>query len=311
VNLSSASQRHFAAAALLAAVVLAVIAGRADAADLRKAVFDPPTLTTEWALDSGDCAGSVAISDNPAVGPYGYFSGWHAEWDTGGCLTTSNARTFDRKGDRYYVAGHPLSPATYWVQVDSCRDSDFSGNYFCRASNVLSVHIPSAVAGTLSNVMGDVSVNGSPARDGTTLHYGDVVSTGSGATVTVNRSRGGELELREGTSLVPTGPTTARLRFGKAKAYPDGFFRMSGPNASGAADGGVFKLAVTRNATRDRTYSGSVAFSNTRGTKRTVVVEAGYQSTVRGSDPPTQPRRFQPPVGGSDRDELVRYGTGT
>jgi hypothetical protein len=128
--------------ALLLAVALATGAARADAATLSSAVFHPPTLTTKWLLDSGDCAGSVSISDSRKVDAYGFFSGWHVSWTTGNCLATANARTLNRRAGTYYVLGHPLPPATYYVQVRYCHDSDFSGNYYCRATNALSVRIP-------------------------------------------------------------------------------------------------------------------------------------------------------------------------
>jgi hypothetical protein len=133
------------AAALLVAVALQIAVPRAEAATLSSAAFHPPALTTQWMLDSGDCAGAISISSSPKVDAYGFFTGWHVAWATGNCLATSNARTLNRRAGTYYVLGHPLPPATYYVQVRYCHDSDSSGrqgNYYCRATNALSVRIP-------------------------------------------------------------------------------------------------------------------------------------------------------------------------
>jgi hypothetical protein len=133
------------AAALLAAIALQIVVPRAQAATLSSAAFRPPTLTTQWMLDSGDCASSVSLSNSPTVDAYGFFTGWHVTWGTGNCLATSNARAFGRKAGAYYVLGHRLRAGTYHVQLQYCHDSDFSkrrGNYYCRATNALSVRIP-------------------------------------------------------------------------------------------------------------------------------------------------------------------------
>jgi hypothetical protein len=297
VNLSSASRRHAAAAALLTAAVLIVMAARADAATMKSAAFRPPVLETKWALSSGDCAGSVSLSDSPSVDSYGFFSGWHATWGGNNCLATSNARELEVKSSTYQLLGHRLVPGIYYVQVEYCHDSDFSGshgNWFCRGSNVLGVRIPSPVAGTLSGVKGTVLVNGERARDTRPLYYGDELRTGAGSEATVDRSGGGELKLRAGTAFVPVGPASARLRAGKLKANVDRYLRVSTPNAAAAVTRGVFKLFARRSSSRDRTFDGTVAFGNTRGTRRTVEVRAGYESVVRGSNPPTAPARFSP-----------------
>jgi len=262
---------------------------------LRSAGLHPPRLTTTWTLDSGDCATAVSISDSASVGVYGYFSGWHAAWNADGCLSTSDTHAFDRKGDRYYAAGHALIPGTYYTQVEYCHDSDFSGpygNWYCRASNVLSFRIPSAVAGTLSHVTGNVFVNGKRARDPTTLHYGDKVRTGGAAGATIDLSRAGELGLRHDSKLIPTGPAAARLLSGKVRAHLDRSFRISSPNAGAVARRATLELVVTSSTTRERTYRGSAAFSNTTGSTRTVVVNAGYESRIHGSNPPTAPKPF-------------------
>lgn len=145
MNLSSTS-RHRASAALLTAVFLALGAARADAATLTNAVFDRPTLKTKWALDSGDCASVVSISRGRKVDSYGFFVRRHFTWAIGNCLAESSARTLAARNGVYRLRGHPLPPATYYVQVEYCHDSDFSkrGNYYCRGSNFTSVRIPRA-----------------------------------------------------------------------------------------------------------------------------------------------------------------------
>jgi hypothetical protein len=148
VNLSSASWRHAVAPALLTAVLLAVGVSRADGATLRSAAFSAPTLKTRWALDSGDCASVLSISRARKVDSYGYFTRRHFTWSVSNCLAVSNARTLTARAGTYYLRGHALPPATYYVQLQYCHDSDFSkrGNYYCRGSNVESVHIPGAAA---------------------------------------------------------------------------------------------------------------------------------------------------------------------
>jgi hypothetical protein len=129
---------------LVAAMALAV--APADAATLRAARFTPPTLTVRWALESGDCASLVSISPNPKVDSYGYFVGRHFTWSTGNCLATSDSRRLVARKGVYRLRGHALPPATYYLQVEYCHDSDLSkrGNYYCRGTNVKSVRIPRA-----------------------------------------------------------------------------------------------------------------------------------------------------------------------
>jgi hypothetical protein len=265
---------------------------RAHAATMSSAAFRAGALATKWTLDSGDCAGSVSISDSPAVDSYGFFTGWHAAWGGDNCLATSNVEPLDERAGTYSVQGHALPPGFYYAQVSYCRDSDFSGAFFCHASNSLTIRIPSPVAGTISHLTGKVLVDGTPVPAGTRLTYGDEVVTGAGARATVNLSGGAQVELGESTTLIPWKPASARIRSGRARATLTRFFRISSPNAAATASGGTFRLAVSRNWTRARTNDGSVAFSNTGGTQRTVNVAAGYESTVRGSNPPSAPRRF-------------------
>lgn len=281
-----------AAAAAASVAVAAIGVARTHAATLTSVRFASATLATKWAVDSGDCPGSVSISDSRAVDAFGYFSGWHASWDGGGCLATSNVKTFHEKDGTYRVAGHPLPAATYYVQVHYCHDSDVSGGYFCRGSDPLSVRITSAVAGTLSTLHGRVLVNGEPAHEGMTIKYGDEIGTAVGASATLNTSRGAALDLGESTTLIPGSPARARIRSGRVRVAADRFFRLSSPNAAAAVMGGIFRLAVSHGWTRERTHDGEVTFGNTNGTRRTVTVTAGHESTVRGSNPPTVPRRF-------------------
>jgi hypothetical protein len=284
--------RLLAVAALASFVVPAMGATRAHAITLTSAGFAAGTLTTKWNLDSGDCAGSVSISDTRDVDAYGFFAGWHLAWGGGNCLATSNVRSLGERAGTYYLQGHALPPAPYYMQIQYCHDSDFSGNYFCRASNPLRVRIPGAVAGTLSHLTGRVLVAGGRARTGTTIKYGDEVTTYPAASATVDLAGGSVLTLGGSSTLIPRSPARARIRSGTVVASLDRSFRISSPNAAATVPAGVFKLAVSRHWTRDRTHDGSVAFSNTRGTRTTVNVEKGYQSTVRGSNPPTVPRRF-------------------
>lgn len=295
MNLSSALRRQ-AATALLAAIVLAVGVTRADAATLSSAVFNPPTLTTQWMMESNDCAGSVSLSDSRAVDANGFFSGWHVRWDGGGCLATSNAKTFTRRAGAYYVLGNALPAATYYVQVQYCHDSDVSGaggGWYCRGTNARRVDIPAVgPAGTLSDREGGVLVNGKPAADATVVHYGDEVRTASGASATLSFSGGGKLEITENSVLIPESATWAKLLSGRIRAHLDRPYRISTPRAVAVVRGTAFGLTVTEGATRERTYRDSVAFSNTTGKKRTVTVKEGYESIVRGSNPPTKPQRF-------------------
>jgi hypothetical protein len=133
-------------AALLVST-MALAAAPADAATMRSAAFDAPTLTTRWALESGDCASVVSISASRKVDSYGYFVRRHFTWATGNCLATSNARRLTARNGIYYLRRHALPPDTYYLQVSYCHDSDLSkrkGNYYCRGSNALPVRIPSA-----------------------------------------------------------------------------------------------------------------------------------------------------------------------
>jgi hypothetical protein len=134
------------AVAMLLSATVALAATPADAATVRSASFDPPTLTTRWALDSGDCASVVSISRARAVDSYGYFTRRHFTWATGNCLAVSNVRTLTVRDGIYHLRGHALPPAAYYVQIQYCHDSDFSkrGNYYCRGSNAVSVRIGSA-----------------------------------------------------------------------------------------------------------------------------------------------------------------------
>ena len=134
------------ATTLLAAAALAIAAPQADAATVSSAAFRAPTLKTRWALDSGDCASVVSISRARKVDSYGFFTRRHYTWSVGNCLALSNAKTLAVKDGVYHLRGHPLPPATYYVQIQYCHDSDLPkrGNYYCRGSNAVSVRIPSA-----------------------------------------------------------------------------------------------------------------------------------------------------------------------
>jgi hypothetical protein len=133
-------------AALLAAAILAAGVACADAATLHSTAFRAPTLTTRWALESGDCASVVSISRARKVDSYGFFARRHYTWSIGNCLALSNAKTLTARDGIYYLRRHALLPATYYVQIQYCHDSDLPkrGNYYCRGSNFMSVRIPSA-----------------------------------------------------------------------------------------------------------------------------------------------------------------------
>ena len=118
--------------ALLAVAALMIGVAQANAAILSSAAFKAPTLRTQWVLDSGDCASVVSISRARKVDSYGYFTRRHYTWSV--------------KDGVYYLRAHALPPATYYVQLQYCHDSDLPkrGNYYCRGSNAVSVRIPSA-----------------------------------------------------------------------------------------------------------------------------------------------------------------------
>jgi hypothetical protein len=132
--------------ALLAVAALMIGVAQANAAILTSAAFKAPTLRTQWVLDSGDCASVVSISRARKVDSYGYFTRRHYTWSVGNCLALSNAKTLTVKDDVYHLRAHALPPATYYVQLQYCHDSDLPkrGNYYCRGSNAVSVRIPSA-----------------------------------------------------------------------------------------------------------------------------------------------------------------------
>jgi hypothetical protein len=134
------------AVTLLAVAALGIGAVTADAATLGSASFRAPILKTRWALDSGDCASVVSISRARKIDSYGYFTGRHYTWSTGNCLALSNARTLTVRDGVYHLRGHALPPATYYLQIQYCHDSDLPkrGNYYCRGSNFMSVRLPSA-----------------------------------------------------------------------------------------------------------------------------------------------------------------------
>ncbi len=131
---------------LLAVAALTIGVAQANGATMSSAAFSAGAIKTRWALDSGDCASVVSISRSRNVDSYGYFTGRNVTWATGNCLSVTNIRTLDRRGGVYYLRGNRLPPATYYLQLQYCHDSDFSkkGNYYCRGTNVRSVRIPSA-----------------------------------------------------------------------------------------------------------------------------------------------------------------------
>jgi hypothetical protein len=133
---------------LLAAAALATGAASSEAATLSSATFRASTLKTRWALESGDCASVVSISRARKVDSYGYFTRRHYTWSVGNCLATSNAKALTVKDGVYHLRAHRLPPATYYVQLQYCHDSDLPkrGNYYCRASNVKSLRIPAPAA---------------------------------------------------------------------------------------------------------------------------------------------------------------------
>jgi hypothetical protein len=194
------------------------------------------------------------------------------------------------------VLGHPLPAGSYFVQLQYCHDSDVSGvsgGWYCAGTNVRRVDIPAVGrAGTLTDLEGHVLVNGKPATDVAIVHYGDEVRTARGASATLTLSGGGELEIAESSVLLPESATWAKLPSGRVGARLEGRYRIFSPTAVAVVRGSAFGLTANETATRERTYRGSVAFSNTEGRKRTVTVKQGYESIVRGSDPPTKPRRF-------------------
>lgn len=133
-------------AGLLAALALVLGAASADAMTLKSAAFRAPALKARWALDSGDCTTVASISRSRKVDSYGFFVRRHYSWGIGNCLAESTARALVARDGVYHLRGHALPPDTYYLQVQYCRDSDFSkrGNYYCRGSNFMSVRIPRA-----------------------------------------------------------------------------------------------------------------------------------------------------------------------
>ena len=98
--------------ALLVFGVLAIGAAPAHAATLTSVKFRAPVLTTRWALDSGDCAGALALSGRRAVDDYGFFTGWTVVWGGADCLATSNSRTLGKRNGVYRLQGRALAPGT-------------------------------------------------------------------------------------------------------------------------------------------------------------------------------------------------------
>jgi ferric-dicitrate binding protein FerR (iron transport regulator) len=64
---------------------------------------------------------------------------------------------------------------------------------------------------------------------------------------------------------------------------------LTSPSAS-------FSVEVTNTYSRISVYAGAVSVQNLNGTKTTVNLEAGFQSVVRLSGPPTKPTRFTIPL---------------
>jgi len=56
-----------------------------------------------------------------------------------------------------------------------------------------------------------------------------------------------------------------------------------------------FSVEITRTYSRVRVYAGAVTVRNVHGAKKTITVQAGFQSVVRLVGPPSSPRRFAMP----------------
>lgn len=90
---------------------------------------------------------------------------------------------------------------------------------------------------------------------------------------------------------VRTSEMITRVNFAAcAKCAPMGPIpHLTSPSAS-------FSVEVTNTYSRISVYAGAVSVQNLNGTKTTVNLEAGFQSVVRLSGPPTKPTRFTIPL---------------
>lgn len=59
-----------------------------------------------------------------------------------------------------------------------------------------------------------------------------------------------------------------------------------------------FSVQVTKTYSRVRVYQGAVTVQNLHGNRKTITVQAGFQSVVQRSGPPSAPGRFRTPTHG-------------
>jgi hypothetical protein len=136
----------------------------------------------------------------------------------------------------------------------------------------------------------------------TLIRPGDELVTGRHALVVIQFSDGSKVEIGPSSSFVLESESgrTVSLKDAIGKILLGGInrkFPVRTPTAICGVRGTIYTVESTSNSTRVRVYDHTVAFTNTHGkVKRTVMVHAGYESTITGSSPPTQPRRFTPPA---------------
>lgn len=136
---------------------------------------------------------------------------------------------------------------------------------------------------------------------GTVIGEGDRISTGPTGFIELWFSNGGGVvRLGPGTefTVAKAGERGVSVRDIVGKLWlrlKKGPSRFSTKIADGGTRGTTFTVVTEKRSTRVRIFEGVVAVRNKLGPiKRTVLVRKGFETYVRGAEPPTTPRRFKP-----------------
>lgn len=278
-------------------------------------------LTATWSLPRGTLAQEVVISQFPDV-------------LSSGKLANPSFRNVDNalgSSQTSWTSTSTYDPGTYYLQIEAFDADSFRTVY----SNVRSVTIPpplqeptppttpttptpgstpaaeptaARVARVLRGQVMLTHADGTrePVTKDTRFRAGDTITTGANALVELRLGGGGDL-LRLAARSSFTFEEAAGGGFDLKKFVGKVWLRVSTtrserragvitPNAAVPPRGTTFTVEADERLTRVRVYEHSVAVGNTRGeVQATVIVKAGYETVVRGSSPPTKPRRFVKP----------------
>lgn len=181
-------------------------------------------------------------------------------------------------------------------------------------------------AGLIARLVGSVNVQHGPrvalAFSGTKVFWGDLVTTLQDGRARISLDDGSILNVGSNSSLrivqhdAKSQRTELQLAYGRLRAsairlaQPNSSFQVRTPTAVAGVVGTEFVLTYENGISELSVIEGSVNFCNIAAPPKCVTVGAGYTSTIRGDNAPSQPTPTPPGTATEDIQSTSITGAG-